>query len=214
MKLYISGLSVIVLALFYLPLIIWALLAIGRSKTLSRAKKALVLILVAILAYAIPLGDVTLNSIAMAKVCPTAGLHVYKTVKVEGYFDRRASDYVLKKYPYRFIEYERPSEKIIHLERKNEDVVQTILEQPTAEYEVVYTNWTADEQIGVERLHSFVRNRATGEVIAEQLLFDPKPGWLDQVLVLRWFGGRIHGCHGVDASTPIAYKVLLPKAVE
>ncbi len=105
MKLYITAASVFVLLVFYLPLVLFLLWRIVRRKRLGKIAKAVVIPVVLIIAYAIPLGDVTLNSIAMAKVCPKAGLHVYKQVRVEGDFDRSGGEHVLQKFPYRFIEY-------------------------------------------------------------------------------------------------------------
>ncbi|MDD2774879.1 MAG: hypothetical protein PHU06_02870, partial [Gallionella sp.] len=85
MKLYITAPSVFVLIVFYLPVVLWVLWRIGRSPRWRGMKKAGVMLLALLLAYAIPLGDVTYNSMAMAKVCPRAGLHIYKTVEVDGF---------------------------------------------------------------------------------------------------------------------------------
>lgn len=198
MKLYISGLSLLVLAIVYVPLVIWLLSRIAKSQTLGRGKKAIAMTVAAIAAYLIPLGDVTVNSIAMAKVCPRAGLHVYRTVRVEGYFDRSASQEQLHKYPYRFIETARPGTKIIRFERQPDGkIVRLNLDQPTAEYEVVYDNKSPVPELGVAGMQRWwIRNRLTGEAIGEWLSFSPMHGWVDRYLVLRWFGGGVPGCNG------------------
>jgi len=85
MKLYITAMSLFVLAVFYLPVVFWLLRRLWRSPRWPGMKKVGILFVAILLAYAIPLGDVTINSLAMAKVCPGAGLHIYKTVEVEGF---------------------------------------------------------------------------------------------------------------------------------
>jgi len=61
MKLYITAPSLFVLIVFYLPVVLWVLRRIWRSPRLKGAAKAGLLILTLLLAYAIPLGDVTVN---------------------------------------------------------------------------------------------------------------------------------------------------------
>lgn len=214
MKLYISGLSLLVLAIVYVPLVIWLLSRIAKSQTLGRGKKAIAITIAAIAAYLIPFGDVTVNSIAMANVCPRAGLRIYRTAEVAGYFQPSWGEYLLKKHPYRFMEElvsTKQGQRVVRLERKNNEIVRTILDSPSAEYEEAYETWRTDSEARVSRSRYLVRNRITGEILAERLLFNPLPGWVDRFLVLPWFGGSIQGCHGPDAGAPFAYKVLVPK---
>lgn len=96
MKLYITAPSVFVLIVFYLPAVLWVRRRIWRSPRRRGAGKAGLMMFTLLLAYAIPLGDVTYNSLAMAKVCPSVGLHVYRTVEVDGFIDR----YDLRGSPY------------------------------------------------------------------------------------------------------------------
>ena len=211
MKLYITAGSVFVLVLFYLPVVLFVLWRIARSKRLSRLGKAFILPLFLFVAYAIPLWDVTQNSFAMAKVCPTAGLHVYKQVKVEGYFDRSASEQVLERYPYRFIEYTRPGEKITRLERDSTGTIsKSIHDTPMSEYQVEYEDWKLDRTLKAFVLRDVIKHTATSQVVGERLLFNPIPGWVDRVLVLRWFGGAIQGCHG-KKDYEFRSKILIPK---
>jgi hypothetical protein len=197
MKLYISDLSLFLLAVFYLPLVILVLWRIARSR-LTLGMKALALVSTLVVAYAIPLGDVTMNSIAMARVCPTAGLHIYKRVKVEGYFDRSGGEDVLQKYPYRFIETKRPGTKIIRFERQADGSInRTELDAPTAEYEVVYDSKAPVPELGVRsRQRWWVRDRTSGDAVGEWLAFSPMHGWVDRYLLNRWFGVGLPGCSG------------------
>lgn len=213
MKLYITAMSLFVLAMFYLPVVLWVLKRLWRSPQWQGAGKAGVLLLASLLAYAIPLGDVTLNSIAMAKVCPSAGLHIYKTVEVEGFIGR----YDLRNRPYRFIEFPTlradQTNYWIRSEKKPDgSIFLTELEQPTAEYEITYEQWHVDKERGIEASRYVIRDRVSGEVLAERNLFNPIPGWLDKTLIYRWFGyGGRDGCHGAPSAGIDETKVLIPK---
>ena len=212
MKLYITNLSLYVLIFFYLPVVLWVLWRIWRNPRWRGAGKAVLLFFAVLLAYAIPLGDVTLNSIAMEKVCPSAGLHIYKTVEVEGF----VGHYNLPGSQYRFIEFPTlradGSYYWIRSEKKPDGSISMIeLAQPTAEYEVISVDWHLDEERGVESSAYVVRNRLSGEALAEWNLFNPLPGWLDKILVVSWFGtGGRDGCHG-EPAYGFETKVLIPK---
>lgn len=221
MKLYITEMSLFFLVLFYLPLVIWALLKLLKQPIHIAKKTALAILLLAA-AYAIPLGDVTVNSLAMAKVCPTAGLHIYKTVEVDGFIGSTA----LRDTPYRFNEsptlqvdgsyYWRRFEK-----QADGSISVTDLDKPTAEYEVLTPNGYA-ESLGI-RLDGYdqgthqsrwlIRNRVTGEVMAEWLFFSALPGWVDRFLVYRWFGtgGSALSCTWGSDFSGWREKVLIPK---
>jgi hypothetical protein len=216
MKLYITDLSLFVLIIFYLPFVLLVLWRVLR-KSLPFGRKMGMAALIVVIAYAIPLGDVTINSIAMAKVCPSAGLHIYRTVEVEGYLTDIGDGDILKKHPYRFIE--RPQLNVdgtydwIHYEKQPDGTVfYGRLDQPTAEYEVAYEQWHVDKKRGVESSAYVVRNRLSGEVLAERNLFNPLPGWLDKILVYRWFGiGGRDGCHGAPSAGIDESMILIPK---
>jgi len=213
MKFYITAMSLFVLAVFYLPLVFWVLKRIWQSSRWHGLKKVGMLTLATVLAYVIPLGDVTLNSLAMTKVCPTAGLHIYKAVEVEGF----VGHYDLKGSPYRFIEFPAMQVGGTYLwerfEKQPDGSISMIkLEQPTAEYEVAYEQWHVDKKRNVESSAYIVRNRITDEVLAERNLFNPLPGWLDKFLVYRWFGyGGQEGCHGAPSAGIDEIKILIPK---
>jgi hypothetical protein len=224
MKLYITDLSLFVLALFYLPFVLWLLVRLWRTPKLQGVKKWGAMTLAALLAYVIPLGDVTVNSIAMAKVCPTAGLHIYKTVEVDGFI----GNYNLQGSPYQFIEFPklRANETYYWVRsEKNPDgsISDKKLEKPTAKYEVLTANGYAqfngfalpgfDSETGTHKSRWVIRNRVSGEIIAEWLFFNSLAGWLDRVLVYRWFGtggGALSCSTGSDFSVWPA-KILLPK---
>lgn len=217
MKFYITNLSLFVLIFLYLPFVLWVLWRVSRSPQLRGIWKVGVVILTVFLAYALPLGDVTVNSLAMAKACPNAGLHVYKTAEVEGYLTTIGDGGILKTHPYRFIEAPQLKANGTYYWRryeKNPDgsIGEKRLEKPTAEYEVVDGKWHVDDTRGVEVSIDVIRSRKSGEVLAEINLFNPLPGWLDKILVVRWFGtGGRHGCWGEPASFIDVSSILIPQ---
>jgi hypothetical protein len=210
MKLYITSMSLFVLAVFYLPLVLWVLWKILKHP-MSGVTKVGLTALTLMLAYAIPLGDVTVNSIAMAKVCPSAGLHIYKTVEVEGYFGDIGGKDTLERYPYRFIEVTRPGGQVVRYEKELDGKISfRLLDQPTAEYEVVSVEWHFDNERNVETSSYLIRNRISKVVLADYPIFNSTSGWMDRVLVYRWFGyGGRRGCHGTPTNNFIQ-QVLVP----
>jgi len=212
MKLYITAMSLFVLVVFYLPLVLWVLKRIWNSPRWHGIKKAGILILVLILAYAIPLGDVTVNSLAMDKVCPTAGLHIYKTVEVEGFAGDLGGRDDLERFPYRFVEAKSPGGHIVRYERQPDGSISVERgNQPTAEYEVVSVQWHFDKKLYVDTSSYLIRNRVTGDVLAEYPIFKSLPGWVDRFFVYRWFGyGGRDGCYGLPTNNFIQ-QVLIPK---
>jgi hypothetical protein len=203
--------SLAVLAVLYLPLVLWMLWKILKQP-MPVVKKVAITMLVMMLAYVVPLGDVTINSMAMAKACPSAGLHIYKTVEVNGYSGDIGGRDTLDRYPYRFIETTRPGGQIVHYEKGLDGPISVrLLEQPTAEYEVVSVQWHFDNERNVETSSYSIRNRITRQILAEYPVFKPLPGWVDRLLVYRWFGsGGRQGCFGAPADNFIQ-QVLIPK---
>ena len=85
MRFYISGGALLLLTLVYLPVVVLVLRLLWRRLPARRAIRIGVAVLAAIAAAAIPLWDVAITSVQMARLCPSAGLKVYKAVEVEGY---------------------------------------------------------------------------------------------------------------------------------
>lgn len=225
MKLYITDLSLYVLAIFYLPLVLWVLWRVWRSLQWQGSKKAGVLLLALLLAYVIPLGDVTFNSLAMAKVCSSAGLHIYKTVEVEGFigsYDLHGGQYQFYESPtlrtngtYYWKRFEKQPDGSISVKD---------LAQPSAEYEVLRGNGYGeyrglkldgyyDPETHTKKSHWVIRNRITRDVLAEWLFFRAMAGWLDRILVYRWFGtgGDALSCTRNSDFSGWPEEILLPR---
>ena len=183
MKLYI-GLAGPLLLFVYLPLVL-IVLAVMFARVKSWKTRAWVIPLYLIMAYAIPLGDVTRHSWNMSKVCPKAGLHVYRTVVVDGFQGEYASMDTMKKYPYVFVESSPyPGETSVNrFVRSGDKIVFTKIPRPTAEWEHVRDPFDyPDKSLGVTVDREVIRNRRTGEVIAEELSYSAWRGWIDALI--------------------------------
>lgn len=215
MKLYI-GLAAYLLFFVYLPIVVIGLGFLFTKVKPWRARLWAVPIYVAV-AYAIPLGDVTWHSWNMAKVCPNAGLHVYRTVVVDGFFGEFVGLDTMKRNAYSFLESsEAPGiPGYIHLERKNDEVV-VLHKFPriSAEWEYVRTPFDfPDQSLGVTVDREVIRNRRTEEVIAEDFSFKAWRGWLD-----AWIASVIDNSAGVCYERPGMYEkfpeILIPSGAK
>ena len=192
MKLYL-GLAGPLLLYVYLPLALIGL-AVLFAKAKSWKTCAWTVPLYLILAYAIPLGDVTWHSWNMAKVCPKVGLHVYRTVVVDGFLGTTVGKETMERYPYVFVE--RPAIRVDpvfgHFERRDDQIVNFVVPRPTAEWEHVRDPFDfPDKSLGVTVDRDVIRNRKTGEVIAEYFVYGARRGWVD-----AWIGSVIDNSAG------------------
>lgn len=215
MKLYI-GLAKPLLLVVYLPLVLIGLVVLF-SKVKSWKKRIWVIPLYLISAYVIPLGDVTLNSWNMAKVCSNAGLHIYRTVEVDGFIPELSiSTDLLKRYPYKFVE-TRPRKKdntVFRIERVKDEFIEIDGAQPTAEWEIVREPFDyPDKSLGVTVDGDVIRNRYTGEVIAEYFAYSAWQGWID-----AWISSVIDNSAGVCYKRPKMFEkfqeILIPSGAK
>lgn len=225
MKLYITGMSIFVLGIFYLPLLLGVVWMVWRkTRYLSIARRTGAMFLVLVVGYLIPLGDVTVFSLAMHRACESAGVHIYQRVPVEGYLDDAAGMDVIQSDGYKFIEnrkleFKEEGHKVvdyirfIHAEKKADgSTSKTLLDQPMAKFEVVREHSTVEA--GVKKGRIRVRNIATKEVIGERVSIVPVAGWVDRAVVYRWFeGGSSGACERDDTTSTLSLirDVIPPK---
>lgn len=210
MKLYI-GLAGPVLLIFYLPLVLIGLLVLV-SKVWRWKKRYWAIPLYLILVYLIPLGDVTWHSWKMSKVCDQAGLHVYRTVVVDGFQGLYGSESTMKRYPYVFVESKPfPGRKTINrFERKGGEIICTKVPKPRAEWEIVQDRLAFyDRTLGVVVWGDVIRNRHTGEIIAEHRSFTAIKGWLD-ALIGSVIDNSAGGCYRDPNMLTEFHNILIP----
>ena len=210
MKLYI-GLAGPVLLIFYLPLVLIGLLALV-SKVWRWKKRYWAIPLYLILAYLIPLGDVTWHSWKMSKACDQAGLHVYRTVVVDGFQGLYADRDTMKEHSYAFVESKPfPGRKTINrFERRGDEIICIEIPKPRAEWEIVQDRLDFyDKALGVVVSSTVIRNRYSGEVIAEHRSLTTRKGWLD-ALIGSVIDNSAGGCYQRPRMVTEFHNILLP----
>ena len=214
MKLYI-GLAGPALLIFYLPLVLIGLLVLA-SKVWRWKKRYWAIPLYLILAYLIPLGDVTWHSWKMNKACDQAGLHIYRTVVVDGFQGWYGTEDTMKKYPYVFVEGRPfPGRKTINrFERKGDEIVVTKIPGPTAEWEIAdeHSNYY-DKRQGVIVHSRVIRNRHTGEVIANDRYLRALGGWVDG-LIGSVIDNGAGGCEREPRMSTEFHNILIPSGAK
>ncbi len=210
MKLYL-GLAKPLLLYVYLPLAFIGLLAvIFKSKSSRTRLWAIPLYLFA--AYAIPLGDVTWHSWHMAKVCPKAGLHIYRTVVVDGFMALTGGESYILKDGYSFVESKDFYNKgiVTRYEKTASGVRRLDGVPPISEWELVENlNQEIDKKPGVTISRSVIRNRQTGEVIADYYYYSAWRGWID-ALIGSVIDNSVGGCYRRPKLTQKYQDILIP----
>ena len=210
MKLYI-GLAGPVLLIFYLPLVLIGLLVLV-SKVWRWKKRYWAIPLYLILAYLIPLGDVTWHSWKMSKVCDQAGLHVYRTVVVGGFQGQYADRDTMKEHPYVFVESTPyPGEESVNrFERRGDEIICTKVPKATAEWEIVQDRlFYNDRVLGVVVNGKVIRNRHTGEIIAKYRHYTALKGWVD-ALIGSVIDNSAGGCYRDPNMLTEFHNILIP----
>ena len=108
-----------------------------------------------------------------ALACEDAGVHVYKQVAVDGFYDgTMGSGYeLINQYGYQFMEHKGNEGKTEHIEKVNGQWKVTHLDHPTARYHYKYayqpSPYKTEERIGwkLEKLGMIIVDSETGEVI-------------------------------------------------
>jgi hypothetical protein len=212
-KFYI-GLAGLLLLFVYLPVVLAGLLFLATRKWRWWIKAPILLAYLAI-AYVVPLGDVTVNSMNMAKMCGKVGLHINRTVEVDGYFSRHAGSETLHKYKYAFIEFPYPGMPVTRVEKINGKLVKTLIPEPTAEWEYITLSFDhRDVASGVSiGSHEVVRSRITNETIAEEFTYKAWSGWLDQKIAAL-IDNSLGGCYAQPFMYESIDKILIPKELD
>lgn len=216
MKLYISPGALLLLALVYLPLVIWLLRKRWKALSWRLPLKILATAAAFIFAAAIPLLDVASTSVEMARLCPQAGLFIKKTVNVDGFYTDFGSPDMLKP-GFTYIEKRSYGDRLV-VYSKEGDAVKTeefdaTKYQVRSRYEFIHDAqsgaYEGRRDIGIQK--TVVRDRETGEELGYALVYAAFPGWVDRnTLALL---GRIGWTCDVhpDQNIMLLRKVLLPK---
>ncbi|MBK9160737.1 MAG: hypothetical protein IPM27_04120 [Nitrosomonadales bacterium] len=108
--------------------------------------------------------------------CKDAGVHVYKKVEVEGFYDDTGNGgyELIKQYGYHFMEHKGMQGNVEHIEFVDGQWKVTPLDRPAARYHYKFayqpTPYKTEERIGwkMEKLEMVVIDSETGEAIARE----------------------------------------------
>lgn len=129
--------------------------------------------------------DVVRTSITMAQLCPQAGVHVKKTVKVDGFYTNSGHPDMLKE-GFQYIESQESGDRISVYRKSVDGVVKDEFDSKIyrlkSRYEVNYD--VGEKQFGgrsdIGARKSFARDMQTNEQLAYAIRFYAYPGWVDR----------------------------------
>lgn len=204
-KFYI-GLAGPLLLVVYLPIVLAGLVFLVTRKLRWRIKMPILLVYL-VVAYAVPLGDVTVNSINMAKMCGKVGLHINRAVEVDGYYSASPGD----DRKYKFIEFPQPGMPVTRLEKENGKIIKTLMSEPTAEWEYVTLSFDRRDSANGVWIGSYevVRSRRTSEVIAEYISYKAWSGWVDKKIA-SIIDNSVGGCYSRPSMHESISNILIP----
>ncbi|SRR5581483_8512868 len=179
---YVSIFSVIFLGLIYA---VGTALLVGLWYALRRWKSAWMLMLpLFVLLYIGPIAEELWISWNFGQLCKKdAGIFVYKTVKVEGFYDDTHSWTArrMREEPgYRFLEGRGDkSGKAIYWrhERAGDQIRSFTIDHPTARYHYIRPDSHRPVQHKIERNSREVIDSQTGEVLAKEVSYGREPPW-------------------------------------
>lgn len=215
MKLYVSSGALLVLAVVYLPGVLWLLKRLWPLWPQLTVLRLVVSMLLLLSASALPLADVFATSMAMKKLCPTAGVVIKRSVKVEGYLtDWGGAD--LLAHGYKYIESREGSRDLV-VHTTEHGVVKTFRHlqsryEPVSRYEFAKgSGQRIGSSANIEMDRSVVRDRVTGKELGYSIAYNAYAGWLDRQTIAR-FGKLQWRCPVGESAQELAMAraVLLP----
>lgn len=187
MKFYLSDGALLLLVVVYAPIVVLALWWLWRKLPQRRSIRFAITTVVALAASAVPLWDVAITSVQMARLCPGAGLKVYRTVEADGYLANFGYGEEVLKAGFSYFEKKVHPGKISVYERRNGKISEqsinpkTTTYTPKSRYEYQYDSGSALKgalHIAVRR--SMTKDRTSGELLGEELTYTAFPGWVDR----------------------------------
>ena len=139
----------------------------------------------ALIFAAIPLWDVTLTTVKMAELCPQAGLHIKRSVHVDGFYTNIGGADLLNR-GFKYIEVNNSGDKIVVYTKESDNVRKEEFDAKTyqikSRYEYIFDAEVGAVEgrrdIGIQK--SVVRDRVTKEDLGYALRYAVFPGWLDR----------------------------------
>jgi hypothetical protein len=184
-------------------------------KKLKRKKRIICISSLWTVTFLIGYTDVIYISLKARKLCrEEAGLHVYKTVEAEGFLGSTSIEN-WSKYGFRYVESIYKDRKKTIFILKDGKVVSETVPEFISRYE--YTRDSQVLKVPFEREQDIIRDRQTGEILGDLVVFYVYPGWLDSRLMgllgLSWSPPRCDGDYKPWPQKATLYYTDLVKAV-
>ncbi len=222
---YISIVSVMLLAIIYAAGT--AILALFGAWLKKRWAKAwTVMVPLFLLLYAAPVAEEFWIAWNFGQLCKKdAGIFVYKTVEVEGFYDTTAelrnfsnpalpqsADYYnnggFHFYELTLLDARGGPKRVVHYEKANGAWTPTVLDHPTARYHYTRNIYGERVQHKISRQESRVTDSSTGEVVGRYVEYGRSPPWFFVSL-----GAAPYSCDGPDGGPNSKFNSLVYRDV-
>lgn len=178
----IVGVTLVILCASLAGFIAWKL---SKRIAAQRAQRAAIVAGAILVTIAAMTWDVVLTSVKMAELCPQAGVHVKKSVRVEGFYTSYGSPDMLDQ-GFSYIESRSHSDRLVVYSKDGNTVKNEEFDAKTyrvkSRYEYIYDAendaFQGRQDIGIQK--SIVRDRQTGEELGYSLSYTAYPGWVDR----------------------------------
>lgn len=219
MNLQISPFGIAIIAAYSLMVI--AIIAWPLSRWLRRWRLKWALIVpIALPLLAAPWAEEAWIAWNFTQACKDAGVHVYRKVEVDGFYDETGAigAGLVKNNRYSFVEYRRLYNRtqVEHAEKSGGDVQFTFLTHPTARYHFKYADPRQDVRIGWKLMkhETVVVDSTNGEIVGRDTHFKRYPS-VAEGLWMRLVGSGLVTCQGKapsppDLRYPLYHYVLVP----
>ena len=217
MKLYMSEGGIWVVLLLYTPIALFVLWCLWKAVPGKRAIRIGATSIATILAALFPFWDVLSTSNQMARLCPAAGVRVYKAVEVEGYLTNFGGEGDVLRGQMNYLEEQtRPNKISIYTKQENKLVEQIV--DPTKMPYVIksryeYRYGSAEQLEGAKNIakaRSVVVDRISGEILGEAVSYTAFPGWIDRNSIQLLGNFSWHCPENSGISTDLLRQTLRP----
>lgn len=217
--LYMSGLMQLFLVFVYVPLVLLGLRWVWRRMLPSGwGWKVGGTISYLALATLLVLGDVLYTHWQMARLCPDAGLHVYRSVEVEGFYSEIGLDARAElERGFQYVEFKKGSEELGWVQQAVEGSVDGRCSRSAPNCAPRSRYWLIEALYQpVSRTVYFnefcIIDRNTQQVLGLSRTYVALPGWLDRFL-LQMLDPTVWPC-GERSAADLTKAVLLPRSKE
>ena len=182
---------------------------------LERKERIISISILWLITFLVGYTDVIYISLKARKLCrEEAGLHVYKTVKAEGFLGYATDIKYWSIYGFEYVEGLYKGQKT-RITFQNGEVIKVAIPEYTSNFEYVTNSKILNDPI-VKNIQ-IIRNRHTYEILGEIVSFKVYPGWIDSWLVgvlgFTWIPPRCDDNYPLERGKTTHYSDDLIKSV-